>query len=58
MNDAVNHIQRMRPKSCLDDSGLPREYSYEELRDIVVEGNGYSLEDFERVLEKCLENKG
>ncbi|XP_056011356.1 uncharacterized protein LOC125678274 isoform X2 [Ostrea edulis] len=58
LNDAVDHIQWMRQKSRLDDSGLPREYSYEELRDIVVEGNGYSLEDFERVLEKCLENNG
>lgn len=58
MNYAVDHIQWMRQKSRLDDSGLPRDYSYDELRDIMVEGNDYSLEDFERVLEKYLENNG
>ncbi|XP_056019416.1 uncharacterized protein LOC125672181 isoform X2 [Ostrea edulis] len=50
--DAVDHIQRMGQKSRLDDSGLPRDYSYEELRHIVVEESGYPLEDLERVLEK------
>jgi hypothetical protein len=49
--DAVDHIQRMGQKSRLDDSGLPRDYSYEELREILVEGRGYPLEDLERVLE-------
>ncbi|XP_056019418.1 golgin subfamily A member 6-like protein 6 isoform X2 [Ostrea edulis] len=50
--NAVDHIQRMGQKSRLDDSGLPRDYSYEELRHIVVEESGYPLEDLERVLEK------
>ncbi|XP_061177319.1 uncharacterized protein LOC133186055 isoform X2 [Saccostrea echinata] len=57
LTDAVDHIKSMGgQRSRLDDSGLPQDYTYEELRHIVVDGNGYSLEDFERVLEKWLEN--
>ncbi|XP_062614854.1 golgin subfamily A member 6-like protein 4 isoform X2 [Saccostrea cucullata] len=54
--DAVDHIQRMGQMSRLDDSGLPLDFSYEELCDIIVEEKGYLLEDFERVVEKWLEN--
>lgn len=54
--NAVDHIDSM--SSRLDDSGFPREYSYEELHHIVVEENKYPYEDFERVVGKCLESSG
>ncbi|XP_062584911.1 uncharacterized protein LOC134246542 [Saccostrea cucullata] len=54
--DAVDHIQRMGQMSRLDDSGFPQDYTYEELHHIVVVESGYPLEDFDRVVEKCLEN--
>ena len=53
---AVLHMEYM--DSRLDDSGFPREYSYEELRDIVVEEKGYPFKDFDRVVEKHLETSG
>ncbi|XP_061198082.1 golgin subfamily A member 6-like protein 4 isoform X3 [Saccostrea echinata] len=54
--DSVDHIQRMGQMSRLDDSGLPLDFSYEELCHIIVEEKGYLLEDFERVVEKWLKN--
>ncbi|XP_062598470.1 golgin subfamily A member 6-like protein 25 [Saccostrea cucullata] len=57
LTNAVDHIRSMgRERSRLDDSGLPQDYTYEELRHIVVDENGYSFEDFERVLGEWLEN--
>nr|XP_022333923.1 uncharacterized protein LOC111130928 isoform X2 [Crassostrea virginica] len=53
---AVLHMDYM--DSRLDDSGFPMEYSYEELRDIVVEEKGYPFKDFDRVVEKHLETSG
>ncbi|XP_078314968.1 uncharacterized protein LOC144619781 isoform X2 [Crassostrea virginica] len=53
---AVDHMDYM--DSRLDDSGFPMEYSYEELRDIVVEEKGYPFKDFDRVVEKHLETSG
>lgn len=41
-----------------DDFGFFQEYFYEELYYIVVEENKYLFEDFERVVEKCLESSG
>jgi hypothetical protein len=41
----------MGEKSRLDDSGLPRDYSYEELYQILVGGGEYEQVDLERVLE-------
>ena len=54
--NAVLHMDYM--DSRLDDSGFPLEYSYEELRDIVVEEKGYPFKDFDRVVEKRLETSG
>ncbi|XP_078341184.1 uncharacterized protein LOC111102814 isoform X2 [Crassostrea virginica] len=53
---AVDHLDYM--DSRLDDSGFPMEYSYEELRDIVVEKKGYPFKDFDRVVEMHLETSG
>ncbi|XP_062614494.1 golgin subfamily A member 6-like protein 25 [Saccostrea cucullata] len=57
LTNAVDHIRSMGgERSRLDDSGLPQDYTYEELRHIVVDENEYSFEDFERVLGEWLKN--
>ena len=53
---ALEHIETM--SSRLDDSGHPHEYTYDKLRHILVEGNRYIFEDFERVLEEYLKTNG
>lgn len=53
---ALEHIESMR--SRMDTSGCPQEYTYEELRHLLVEESGYGFEDFERVLEEHCKTNG
>lgn len=53
---AVDRIDNI--SSRLDDSGFPQDYSYDELRHIMVDEKKYRLEEFQRVLEKYLETSG
>nr|XP_034311669.1 uncharacterized protein LOC117684293 isoform X6 [Crassostrea gigas] len=53
---AVDHIDNM--SSRLDDSGFPQDYSYDELRHIMVKEKKYRPQEFWRVLEICLETSG
>nr|XP_034311671.1 golgin subfamily A member 6-like protein 4 isoform X7 [Crassostrea gigas] len=55
---AVDHIDKFTLSSRLDDSGFPQDYSYDELRHIMVKEKKYRPEEFRRVLEICLETSG
>lgn len=55
---AVDHIDKFTLSSRLDDSGFPQDYSYDELRHIMVEEKKYRPQEFWRVLEICLETSG
>ncbi|XP_052689873.1 uncharacterized protein LOC128167921 isoform X2 [Crassostrea angulata] len=55
---AVDHIDKFTMSSRLDDSGFPQDYSYDELRHIMVEEKKYRPQEFWRVLEICLETSG
>ena len=50
---ALQHMERME-SSRMDDS----EYTYHELRHLLVEKTGYRFEDFERVLEEYRKSHG
>uniref|UniRef100_A0A8W8MUU8 RING-type domain-containing protein n=1 Tax=Magallana gigas TaxID=29159 RepID=A0A8W8MUU8_MAGGI len=52
---AVDHIDKFTLSSRLDDSGFPQDYSYDELRHIMVKEKKYRPQEFWRVLEICLE---
>ena len=53
---ALEHIECLR--SRMDTLGCPQEYTYEELRHLLVEESGYRFEDFERVLEEFRKTHG
>ncbi|XP_065922550.1 reticulocyte-binding protein homolog 2a isoform X2 [Magallana gigas] len=55
---AVDHIDKFTLSSRLDDSGFPQDYSYDELRHIMVKEKRYRPLEFWRVLEICLETSG
>ncbi|XP_065922551.1 trichohyalin-like [Magallana gigas] len=55
---AVDHIDKFTLSSRLDDSGFPQDYSYDELRHIMVKEKKYRPQEFWRVLEICLETSG
>ena len=58
LTSAVDHMNYMCMDSRLDDSGFPMEYSYKELRDIVLEEKLCPFKDFDRAVEMHLETSG
>nr|XP_022320192.1 uncharacterized protein LOC111122639 isoform X3 [Crassostrea virginica] len=58
LTSAVDHMNYMYMDSRLDDSGFPMEYSYKELRDIVLEEKLCPFKDFDRVVEMHLKTSG
>jgi hypothetical protein len=48
----------MRDKGRMGGDGQPVDYSMEELRQILVEGSGYSVQDLRRIVQDCVEKRG
>jgi hypothetical protein len=55
---AVQHRLLMRDKGRVDGDGQPVDYSKEELRHILVERSIYTVGDFERIVQECVEKRG
>ena len=59
MNSIATHVAGFGQRRIrLDVNGLPKDYSKEELRHLMVEESGYLSEDFDRVIEEFHKTKG